>query len=303
MEFTGVVDKLAHPERHGGNPLDAFDVVIPSLPGYGFSGPPMREKDGAWGAGPIGPRAVGKLWHRLMSEALNYQRGYAAQGGDWGSAVASWLAFDHPSDASADEDRPGVMGLHLNMMVLRPGIDMRATAFSAEESDWLKRATATRDRETAYQRIHATKPQSLAPGLTDSPVGLLAWIVEKFHGWGDCHGDVLGHFTMDQLITNAMIYWINASIGTANWLYRGVVEEQSIALPIGRKVDVPTGFQCFPADLAPPPPRAWVERAYNLRRFTTMKSGGHFAALEEPDALVEDIRDFFRPLRLGAAND
>lgn len=305
MEFAGMIDKLAHPENHGGNPLDAFDVVVPSLPGYGFSGPPMRQKDGSgeWMAGPIGPRAIAGLWHRLMHDALNYRRAYGAQGGDWGSIIASWLAFDHPGDASSDEEKPGVMGLHLNMMVMRPGIDMAQTAFSAEEADWLKRAIAIRDRATAYQRINATKPQTIAPALTDSPVGLLSWIIEKFHGWGDCRGDLLARFTMDQLITNAMIYWVNASMGTASWLYRGVMEEKSIALPLGQKVVVPTGFLSLPADLAPPPPRAWLERAYNLRRFTAMDKGGHFAALEEPDALVEDIREFFRPLRLGAAND
>ncbi len=300
VEFMDVIDKLAHPERHGANPVDAFDVIVPSLPGYGFSGPPMRPNGDSLGKGPIGPRAIAGLWHRLMRERLNYERAYGAQGGDWGSAVTAWLAFDH---GAASETDSGMVGIHLNMMVLRPGVDEKTTALSNEEKQWLVQTRATRHRETAYQRIQSTKPQSLNAGLTDSPVGLAAWILEKFHGWSDCQGKVLEHFDIDDLITNIMIYWINANIGTANWLYRGVIEENSIALPLGQRVELPTGFARFPADLSPPPPRAWVERAFNSRRFTDMPSGGHFAALEEPDLLVDDIREFFRPLRFGVAND
>ncbi len=296
VEFMDIVDRLAHPERHGANPVDAFDVIVPSLPGYGFSGPPMRKGI----KGPIGPRAIAGLWHKLVRQRLNYERPYGAQGGDWGSAVTSWLAFDH-GQARADDS--GMVGIHLNMMVLRPGIEEKTTALGNDEKQWLAKARALRNRETAYQRIQATKPQSLNVGLNDSPVGLAAWILEKFHGWSDCQGKVLEHFDIDTLITNIMIYWINNAIGTANWLYRGVVEENSIALPLGQRVELPTGYARFPADLSPPPPRAWVERAFNVRRFSEMPRGGHFAALEAPDLLVEDIREFFRPLRFGVAND
>ena len=300
VEFLHIVDVLAHPENHGGDSLDAFDVIVPSLPGYGFSGPPVRA-DGT--TGPIGPRAIADLWHRLIHEKLNYHRPFGAQGGDWGAVVSSWLAFDHPLKEDKDGVRSGALGLHLNMIGLRPGIDLKATQFSAAETAWLARVQAERDDRTAYQRIQATRPQTLGVALTDSPVGLAAWIVEKFQAWSDCGGDPLKRFSMDLLLDNIMVYWLTGTAGTATWLYRGVTEQKPRALPDGTRVETPTGFAAFPADLAPPPPGEWIERAYNLRRHTLMPSGGHFAALEEPEVLVEDIRAFFRPLRFGAAND
>ena len=199
--------------------------------------------------------------------------------------------------------RSGALGLHLNMIGLRPGIDLKATRFCAAETAWLARVQAERDDKTAYQRIHATRPQTLGVALTDSPVGLAAWIVEKFQAWSDCGGDPLRRFSMDLLLDNIMVYWLTGTAGTATWLYRGVTEQKQRALPEGRRVETPTAFAAFPADLAPPPPGEWIERAYNLRRHTAMPSGGHFAALEEPELLIDDIRAFFRPLRFGAAND
>ena len=295
VEFLHLIDVLAHPEEHGGDPLDAFDVIVPSLPGYGFSGPPIRA-DGT--TGPIGPRAIAGLWHKLVTEKLNYGRPYGAQGGDWGAVVSSWLAFDHPL-----KDESGVLGVHLNMMGLRPGIDLKTATLSADEQAWLAKMGTALDDKTAYQRIHATRPQTLGVALTDSPVGLASWIVEKFQAWSDCGGNPLKRFSMDTLLDNIMVYWLTGSAGTATWLYRGAAEQKPRALPEGAKVDTPTGFAAFPADIAPAPPREWIERAFNLRRHTIMPSGGHFAALEEPDLLVEDIRAFFRPLRYGAAND
>ncbi len=295
VEFLDVIDKLAHPEDHGGDPLDAFDIIAPSLPGYGFSGPPVRANGSI---GPIGPRAIAGLWHKLVHEVLNYDRPYGVQGGDWGAVVSSWAAFDHPA-----KDETGVLGLHLNMIGLRPGIDLKTTTFSAAEQAWLKVARDGLDDKTAYQRIQATRPQTLGVALTDSPVGLAAWIVEKFQAWSDCGGKPLTRFSMDLLLDNIMVYWLTGTAGTATWLYRGVTEQANRALPPGQRVEVPTGFAAFPADLAPPPPAEWIERAYNLRRHTPMPRGGHFAALEEPDLLIEDIRAFFRPLRFGAAND
>ncbi|KAF0105833.1 MAG: Epoxide hydrolase-like protein [Rhodospirillaceae bacterium] len=295
VEFLDLIDVLAHPEEHGGDPLDAFDVIVPSLPGYGFSGPPIREDDTM---GPIGPRAIAGLWHRLVTEKLNYQRPYGVQGGDWGAVVSSWLAFDHPL-----KDEQGVLGLHLNMMGLRPGIDLATATLSADERAWLAQMGSALDDKTAYQRIQATRPQTLGVALADSPVGLASWIVEKFQAWSDCGGDPLRRFSMDTLLDNIMVYWLTGTAGTATWLYRGAAEQKPRALPAGAKVETPTGFAAFPADLAPAPPKEWIERAFNLRRHTVMPSGGHFAALEEPDLLVEDIRAFFRPLRYGAAND
>ena len=295
VEFLHLIDVLAHPEEHGGDPLDAFDVIVPSLPGYGFSGPPIRE-DGT--TGPIGPRAIAGLWHKLVTEKLNYDRPYGIQGGDWGAVVSSWLAFDHPP-----KDDSGVLGVHLNMMGLRPGLDLDTAALSTDEQAWLAKMGSALDDKTAYQRIHATRPQTLGVALADSPVGLAGWIVEKFQAWSDCGGDPLRRFSMDILLDNIMVYWLTGTAGTATWLYRGAAEQKPRALPAGAKVETPTGFAAFPADIAPAPPREWIERAFNLRRHTIMPSGGHFAALEEPDLLVEDIRAFFRPLRYGAAND
>ena len=143
----------------------------------------------------------------------------------------------------------------------------------------------------------------LGVALTDSPVGLAAWIVEKFQAWSDCGGNPLNRFSMDLLLDNIMVYWLTGTAGTATWLYRGVTQQHPRGLPPGEKVTVPTAFAAFPADLAPAPPREWIERCYDLRRHTQMPKGGHFAALEEPELLVNDIRDFFRPLRFGAAND
>jgi len=295
VEFLHVIDALAHPENHGGDPLDAFDVIVPSLPGYGFSGPPIRE-DGS--QGPISPRAIAGLWHRLVTEKLNYDRPYGIQGGDWGAVVSSWLAFDHPH-----QDESGVLGVHLNMMGLRPGLDLATATLSADEQAWLAKMGSALDDKTAYQRIHATRPQTLGVALADSPVGLAAWIVEKFQAWSDCGGNPLNRFSMDLLLDNIMIYWLTGTAGTATWLYRGAAEQKPRALPAGARVETPTGFAAFPADIAPAPPREWIERAFNLRQHTIMPRGGHFAALEEPDLLVEDVRAFFRPLRYGAAND
>jgi pimeloyl-ACP methyl ester carboxylesterase len=189
------------------------------------------------------------------------------------------------------------------MMGLRPGIDLRTATLSADEKAWLAKVQGERDEKTAYQRIQATRPQTLGVALTDSPVGLAAWIVEKFHAWSDCGGDPLKRFSMDLLLDNIMVYWLTGTAGTATWLYRGVTQQPNRGLTEGQRVETPTGFAAFPADLAPPPPKEWLERAFNLRRHTEMPRGGHFAALEEPDLLVDDVRAFFRPLRFGAAND
>ena len=217
--------------------------------------------------------------------------------------VSSWAAFDHPVRPEDGDWQSGVLGLHLNMMGLRPGIDLGTARLGDDEKAWLARVEAERDDKTAYQRIQATRPQTLGVALADSPVGLAAWIVEKFQAWSDCGGDPLGRFSMDLLLDNIMVYWLTGTAGSATWLYRGVTEQPQRALPAGQRVETPTAFAAFPADLLPPPPAAWIERAYNLRRHTPMPRGGHFAALEEPELLVEDIRAFFRPLRFGAAND
>jgi pimeloyl-ACP methyl ester carboxylesterase len=238
-----------------------------------------------------------------MHGKLNYRRPYGAQGGDWGAVVSSWLAFDHPVKEEKDEWRSGVIGLHLNMIGVRPGIDLKTARLSAAEQAWLGKMGPALDDKTAYQRIQATRPQTLGVALGDSPVGLAAWIVEKFRDWSDCNGNPLSRFSMDTLLDNVMVYWLTGTAGTATWLYRGAAQQQPRALPAGQRVVTPTAFAAFPADIAPAPPKEWIERTYDLRRHTLMAKGGHFAALEEPGPLADDIREFFRPLRFGAAND
>ena len=293
-ELLPLVPLLTDPAAHGiAGP--AFDVVIPSLPGYGFSPRPA--------AGGVTYRYAAGLWHRLMHEKLNYRRPYGAQGGDWGAVVSSWLAFDNPVTEEKGEWKSGVAGLHLNMIGVRPGIDLKKANLSAAEQAWLGKMGTALDDKTAYQRIQSTRPQTLGVALSDSPVGLAAWIVEKFRDWSDCNGNPLNRFSLDLLLDNIMVYWLTGTAGSATWLYRGAAQQQPRALPEGRRVETPTAFAAFPADIAPAPPKEWIERAYDLRRHTVMSRGGHFAALEEPELLARDIREFFRPLRFGAAND
>jgi microsomal epoxide hydrolase len=279
VEFLDVIDPLAHPERHGGNVADAFTVVAPSLPGYGFSDPP---------AAPITPRQVGALWHELMVDVLGCRR-YVAQGGDWGAVVSSWLAFDHPAEVAA---------VHINMLGLRAWLGEGAPPVTAEEKQWIGQAQKWRAREAAYQQIQGTKPQTLAYGLTDSPVGLAGWILEKFHGWTVPGSEGPPPFDMDRLLTNVMLYWLNG-INASTWLYCSLVDGTAAALGKGERVEVPTGFMFFPNDILASPPESWVRRAYNVVHRRNATAGGHFAALERGPELVEDMRAFFRSYREG----
>jgi microsomal epoxide hydrolase len=277
VEFLEVIDPLAHPERYGGDVADAFTVVAPSLPGYGFSDPP---------AAPITPRQVAGLWHELMGDVLGCPR-YGAQGGDWGAVVSSWLAFDHPAEVAA---------LHLNMVGLRPWLGEGTPPLEAEERQWITRAQEWRARESAYQQIQGTKPQTLAYGLTDSPAGLAGWILEKFHGWTVPGTEEPPPFDVDVLLTNVMLYWLNG-INASTWLYCSLVDGTAAALGKGERVEVPTGLLLFPRDLLAAPPDRWIRRAYNVAHRRDAETGGHFAALESGADLVEDVRAFFRPYR------
>ncbi|HZD24699.1 MAG TPA: alpha/beta hydrolase, partial [Alphaproteobacteria bacterium] len=251
--------------------------IAPSLPGYGFS---------EASAAAIGPAAMAGMFSRLMREVLGFDR-FVVQGGDWGSIIAGRMALDHPQ---------GLAALHLNMAPLRPDLGPGTPPLSDEEQAWLKQAQAARQKESAYQEIQSTKPQSLAHGLTDSPAGLAAWIIEKFHGWSDPGADE-PPFTMDQLLTNLTIYWATGSIYSAIWLYRGLREEGSFSLGPGQRITQPLGFCLPPNDLIPPPPASWLARLGNVERDTRLKSGGHFTALQKGPELIEDVRAFFRPLR------
>ena len=276
VEFLDIIEPLAHPERFGGSADDAFDVVVPSLPGFGFSGRPPR---------PIGPRRMAGLFAELMTSVLGYD-GYLAQGGDWGGAISSWLGYEHS---------PACRGIHINIMTMRhPGPPQ-----GAEEEAWAARFEQEQELENGYRTQQATKPQTLSYAMMDSPVGVAAWIIEKFNSWSDIDGDdVESVHSKDSLLTNIMIYLVTGTFNTASWIYYGRREEGGRVLsPQGERMEVPTACALFPAELLSWPPRSYVERVYNVQRWTEMPRGGHFAALEQPGLLMEDIRAFARTLR------
>lgn len=276
-ELLGIVEYLAHPEKYGARGAPAFDVVVPSLPGYGFSSSP---------AAPITPKVMARVFHRLMSETLGYET-YATQGGDWGSVVTAWMGVFEPKAVSA---------CHFNMLGLIPYSGPGGDALSPEEIDYAKLVRKRLKREGGYQAIQGTKPQTLAYGLNDSPLGLAAWITEKFHGWPGAGATQPPPFSMDRLLTNIMIYWVTGSINSANWLYASLMDGTSANLAEGERVTPPSGFAFFPHDLFPPPPESWVARGYNVVHRSDMEAGGHFAAMESPVELVADIRKFFGSL-------
>lgn len=280
--FSKIIPMLTDPAAFGGDPADAFDVVVPSLPGYGFSDKPNK-------AGTL--FRVAELWATLMTQRLGYQR-FGAHGGDWGSTVTEHLARSY-SDF--------VVGIHLTDVPFAHLFE-KPKDLSASERKFIAESEKWREKEGAYAMIQSTKPQSLAYGLNDSPVGLAAWIVEKFRSWSDCNGDLETRFTKDELLTNLMIYWATETINSSFWLYYDAANAGAMTW-IGEMIKkwtgssrVPTGFASFPRDLLPPP-REWAERFFNIQRWTEMPRGGHWAAMEEPELLAEDLRAFFRPLR------
>jgi microsomal epoxide hydrolase len=276
VEFQRILPMLTDPARFGGDPRDAFTVVAPSLPGYAFSFRPNQPR--------VDLKVIADMFASLMTDVLGYGR-FGAQGGDWGAFVTTCLGAFHA-------DR--VAGLHLTL--LAAGRDTKPEAEpTPEERAYLEELQHWEREETGYQWIQGTKPQTLAYGLTDSPVGLLAWITEKFRSWTDCDGDVLRRIPRDTLLTNVTLYWVTGAINSSFWPYYWRRHERW-PIPRGRRIDVPTAYMSFPREILHVP-RAWAERAYDVRRWTVMKSGGHFAALEEPEALVADVREFFRPLR------
>ena len=281
VEFLDIIEPLAHPERFGGDPEDAFHVVAPSLPGFGFSGRPPR---------PWGPRRMAGLFARLMTEVLDYD-GYLAQGGDWGGAISSWLGFEHA---------PACKAIHLNIMTMH---DPRGPQ-TPEEKAWAERFEREQALEGGYRLQQATRPQTLSYAMMDSPVGLAAWILEKFRFWSDLgdgglgEGDLESVYSKDLLLTNIMVYIVTRSFNTASWIYYGRREEGGRTLSDeGKRVEVPTACALFPRELLAWPPRSYVERVYNVQRWTEFPRGGHFAALEQPQALIEDLRSFARELR------
>ncbi|WP_416896593.1 MAG: epoxide hydrolase family protein [Minwuia sp.] len=283
FEFHWIIERLAHPERFGGDAEDGFTVICPSLPGYGWSSAPDK---------PMHPKLIADLWARFMTEVFGIEK-FSAQGGDWGSIVTSWLAHRHPERLNA---------IHLNMVPLRPYLGDGAPPVSDDERKWIGAFKKRTARAMGYFQIQGTKPQTLNYGLADSPAGLAAWIVEKFqYRMKEGPGELSLH-SMDELLTNIMIYWVNNAHNSASWIYTSVTHEGGMELGVRDdgtpdRIEVPTGFCLFPYDLVPIPPESWLHRAYNVKHFTAEADGGHFAALEKPEELAADIFKFFKGLR------
>ena len=277
-EFLDILGPLSDPAGHGGDRRDAFHVVAPSIPGYGFSGPTRHKGFNIGKAAAINDRIM---------ELLGYDR-YVAQGGDYGSAISSRMAMNHP-------DR--VIALHLNFIVGKPADLANPMAGLSEreiaEQVWKREYDA---RESGYQAIQGTKPQSLAYGLTDSPAGLAAWVVEKFKTWSDCGDDIESSYSKDQLLENIMLYWVTGTINSAMRFYYECIGPNAAPQDDWAFVTVPTAHARFPAEIRPTP-RAWAEQMYNIVRWTTLPKGGHFAAFEQPDLFVNDLREFCRDYR------
>ncbi|HEX7775099.1 MAG TPA: epoxide hydrolase [Parvibaculum sp.] len=273
FEFWGVIEKLAFPSRFGGNASDAFDLVIPSLPGFGFSSKPSR---------PVGQRTTARLFNTLMTEVLGY-RTYLAQGGDWGARVTTWLGRDHGASARA---------IHLNMLSFWPAVPPATEA----EKAWAKKIAEQQQVVGAYFSLQASKPQSIAWMGAGNPVGQAAWIAERFHDWSDLTVRSMDEVhPKDHMLTNIMIYVMTGSFTTGSWYYRGFLEEGGFLLAPGERCEAPTAVLNFPNEaLYTPPPRSYAEKAYNVVRWTDAPRGGHFAAMEEPGIFLEDVRAWAR---------
>jgi pimeloyl-ACP methyl ester carboxylesterase len=274
LRMEKLIPRLTDPVAHGAEARDAFHVIVPSIPGFAFSDRPRARGMSA--------RQVAALFGTLM-QGLGYTR-YGAHGGDWGSVVTDQLA-QLRGDALA--------GIHLTDV---PFVRMLATPrseLSEGEKRYLAAGKMWQMTEGAYALQQGTKPQTLSFGLNDSPAGLCAWIVEKFRSWSDCRGDIESRFSKDELLTNVTLYWVTETIHSACRLYYETARDMGRPQP---RVEVPTAVAQFPADMVPAP-REFAERHFNLQRWTTMPRGGHFAAMEEPELLADDLRQFFRGLR------
>ncbi|BAO94123.1 epoxide hydrolase family protein [Caballeronia insecticola] len=278
VEMERVIPLLTDPAAFGGDPADAFHVVVPSLPGFGFSTALQTSGSGAHG--------IAGMWLELMTK-LGYDR-FGAQGGDIGAGVSMWLARRFPAQ---------MIGAHVNYIPasFRPPVSDSLCPVTEEERAYLDAVAAWASTEGAYASVQSTKPQTLSYAMTDSPVGLAAWIAEKFRTWSDCNGDIESVFTMDQLLTDISIYWFGHALDASFRIYKEN-RLRPLVFSLSERVATPLGVAVFPREL-PMPPRSWLERVFEVRRWSSMPRGGHFAALEQPELLVEDIRAFFRPLR------
>jgi len=276
FEMVKIIPLLTDPAGHGGDPADSFDVIVPSLPGFGFSDRPHVRG--------VTSVKTAELWAHLMTQAFGHVC-FAAAGGDIGAGVTQRLALAHP------ELLVGIHLTYLGSTFSRP----EQSDMSEAEQRYMHAVEQWSLQEGAYAHLQSTKPQTLAYGLNDSPVGLAAWITEKFRAWSDCDGEVERRFSKDELLTNIMLYWATETISSS---VRTYYENAHAPFPLkpGQHIDVPAGIALFPKDISSPP-REWAERSLRVQHWTEMSRGGHFAALEEPELLVEDMRTFFRPLR------
>ncbi len=276
VEFKNIIGPLTDPNKYNIDDTMSFDVIAPSIPGFIFSQSPTT---------PYGPRKIANIYNSLMQKVLGYNK-YLAQGGDWGGAIASWLGYDYPEYC---------MGIHLNIMIMRD----KNGPISKEEKKWHKDLVNSQLLEEGYRSLQSTKPQTLSYAMIDNPVGIAAWIIEKFYGWSDLRKlRFLEIYDIDDIITNIMLYIITNSFATSTWIYYGRRIEGGRILNIdNRRVEIPTACALFPEEFLLWPPKSYVERLYNVTQWTEFNKGGHFAALENPMALLNDIRYFSKQFR------
>ena len=277
LEFQRLIPLLTDPARFGADPADAFTVVAPSLPGFTLSFQPGQPR--------FGVEEMADTFAALMTDVLGYSR-FAAQGGDWGAFIATRLGYAHAER---------MIGIHLNFLAV-PRDPQLLQGESAEERRFREELKQFLKEETGYQWIQGTKPQTLAFGLHDSPAGLAAWIVEKFRSWTDNDGDPASAVPRDEMLANITLYWATGAIGSSFWPYHARLH-RTWPVPAGRTVDVPMGYVEFPREILRPPQSVAARQYSDIRRWTTQPKGGHFAALEQPEVLAHEMREFFRPLR------
>jgi microsomal epoxide hydrolase len=275
-EMIKIIEPLRHPAIDGADPDASFHVVCASLPGFGFSGPTHER---GWH-----PRRIAAAMTELMSR-LGYRR-FACLGGDWGATTSNYMGLDFP-------DR--LIGMYLTMVATGPPPGSDGSELNDEERQWLAASTAFFAEEAGYLQIQGTRPQTLAYGLNDSPAGLAGWMVEKFQAWSDCDGDLESAIGRDDVLADITLYWVTGTANSASRIYLEAMRAGQFQ-PIAERIEVPTAAAIFPKETVKAP-RPWAEAAWNIRRWTVMPRGGHFAALEVPDLLVDDVRAFFRDLR------
>ena len=272
VEFLDIIKPLAHPEEFGGKEEDSFTVIVPSLPGFGYSGAPKK---------PIGPRKIAEIFNQMMTENLKYKQ-YFAQGGDWGATIANWLGYDHYNNCKA---------IHINCLTMRHPDGPQTN----EEKAWQNKFDNDQIIQDGYRTQQATKPQTLSYAMIDSPVGIAAWITEKMYGWSDLKdNNIESVYSKDTLLANIMVYVSTNTFNTASWIYFGRREEGGRYFPKDfKKIKIPTGIAMFPKEMSEWPPSSYIERIFNVHHLNKMKEGGHFPALEKPRLLINDIKKFF----------